>query len=234
MIPTFDQETLDLDLTSQVTCLTNTPDASNNVLAQAVIALGTGAKPLDGTGGNFEVTITIGGVTVEPDPQIIVVSSGQTTCYFVSAPFIVPANQEVILKLKSPNAGDTDVQVISTLANVFPFDFTGTDVHATLDGEEVTTDAASRTASQADVSALATQASLNLQSLVVNEIDANVEALQKIAEADLFIDTTTDPWELQWREKGTATVIHKKALYEADGTAITAVTQLIARQTDSP
>ena len=54
------------------------------------------------------------------------------------------------------------------------------------------------------------------------------------SEADLFVNTATSPWELQWREKGTTNVLFKKALYEADGTAITTAAQLIGRQTDSP
>lgn len=110
-IPLLDSENADRDLTSQVTVLTDTPDASAAMQCQAVVFLGDGTKNLDATGGDFEMTITIGGNTVEPDPQSITVSSGQTRAVILSEPFAVPPNNEVIIKVKSPNAADTDVDV---------------------------------------------------------------------------------------------------------------------------
>ena len=110
----FDTENADRDLTSQVTVLTDTPNASNNVLAIGLVCFGDGSKDLDGSGGNFELTITVGGQTVEPDPQIITFSTATRTAVWTSA-FPVPANQEVIIKAKSPNAADTDVDVTAYL-----------------------------------------------------------------------------------------------------------------------
>ena len=66
--------------------------------------------------------------------------------------------------------------------------FTGTDVKATLDGEEVVTDTASRDASKANVSTLATKA--ELASVVANLSTFN-PASDTVARVTL-VDTTTD------------------------------------------
>ena len=115
----LDTENADRDLTSQVTVLTDTPDASNPCLCQGLILLGDGAKDLDGTGGDFEITITIGGQTLEPDPQTVTFSTATQTSIFTTA-FPVPANAEVVLKVKSPNGADTDVDVTAYLYDVGP------------------------------------------------------------------------------------------------------------------
>ncbi|RKY09812.1 MAG: hypothetical protein DRP56_02100 [Planctomycetota bacterium] len=59
-------------------------------------------------------------------------------------------------------AGTKDSEINAIKAKTDRLNFDGDDVKATLDGESVTTDAASRTASKADVSGLATQASVDL------------------------------------------------------------------------
>lgn len=110
----LDTENADRDLTSLVTVLTDTPDASNPILCQSYIAFGDGSKDLDGTGGNFEVTITVGGQTIEPDPNIYTFSTATRTGIWTES-FPVPANNEVVIKVKSPNSGDTDVDVTAYL-----------------------------------------------------------------------------------------------------------------------
>lgn len=118
-IEQLDTENADLDLTSMVTVLTDTPDASNPRLCIGYIALGDGVKDLDGTGGTFELVVTVGGQTVQPSPQEVSfgteVRSGVWT-----APFPVPANTEVILRVQSPNAADTDVDVTAYLYDFNP------------------------------------------------------------------------------------------------------------------
>jgi len=116
-IDLLDSENADRDLTSQVTVLTDTPDAANNILCQGLIYFGDGVKNLDGTGGGFELTITVGGQAVEPDPQIIWFSTAVRSAVFTHI-FSVPANEEVILKVKSPNGADTDVDVTAYLFDV--------------------------------------------------------------------------------------------------------------------
>jgi len=110
----LDSENADRNLTSQVTVLTDTPSATQNTLCQAYIKLGDGAKDLDGSGGQFELTITIGGQTIQPDPQGVWFSTAVRAAVFSSV-FPVPANEEVVVKLKSPNAADTDVDTTAYL-----------------------------------------------------------------------------------------------------------------------
>jgi hypothetical protein len=78
---------------------------------------GDGTKNLDGTGGNFELTITVGGNTIQPDPQTIAFSTAVRAGVWTTE-FPVPANAEVVLKAKSPNAGDSDVDVTAYLYQV--------------------------------------------------------------------------------------------------------------------
>jgi hypothetical protein len=113
----LDSENGDYDLTSSVTVLTDTPDASNPKICQAYIAIGDGSKDLDGTGGDFEVVITVGSQTLEPSPQTVTFSTATRVCIFTHA-FPVPANTEVVIKLKSPNIDDDDVDVTVTLYDV--------------------------------------------------------------------------------------------------------------------
>ena len=110
----LDTENADRDLTSQVTVLTDTPDASNPMVCQGLIMFGDGVKDLDGTGGDFELTVTVDGQTIEPDPQVVEFSTAIRTGVWTT-PFPVPANAEVILKAKSPNGADTDVDVTAYL-----------------------------------------------------------------------------------------------------------------------
>ena len=119
MITELDCDNADRDLTSQVTVLTHTPSASSPMLCVAYIALGDGAKDLDGTGGYFELVITVGGQTVEPSPQLIECSTATRVAFWTS-PFPVPAGDEVIIKLTSPNAADTDVDVTASLYDCDP------------------------------------------------------------------------------------------------------------------
>lgn len=113
----LDTENADRDLTSQVTCLTHTPNAAKATICQGLIKFGDGVKDLDGTGGDFELTVTVGGQTIQPDPQTIAFSTAARSAAFTSL-FPVPANAEVILKAKSPNAGDSSVDVTAYLYEV--------------------------------------------------------------------------------------------------------------------
>jgi hypothetical protein len=113
----LDTENADRNLTSIVTVLTHTPDASNPTLCQGLVLLGDGTKNLDGTGGSFELTVTVGGQTVQPNPQTVTFSTAVRSMVFTSV-FPVPANAEVLLRVKSPNGADTDVDVTAYLYDV--------------------------------------------------------------------------------------------------------------------
>lgn len=191
-ITQLDTENADCNLTSQVTVLTDTPDASNPMLCQGLILFGDGTKNLDGSGGNFELTVTIGGQTIEPNPQIITFSTAVRTSVWTSV-FPVPANDEVILKAKSPNAADTDVNVIAYLYDV--------GVSATNAADAVWDEAISGHTTETSFGgelgtldpnitiliAEATEADANLATLVTEmaEVDANmIIALAELAEID--------------------------------------------------
>jgi len=119
IITQLDTENADRNITSTITVLTDTPDASNPMLCQGLVYFGDGTKDLDGTGGNFELTITVGGQTIQPSPQIVTFGTEIRSSVWTSQ-FTVPANVEVILKVKSPNAADTDVDITAYLYDVFP------------------------------------------------------------------------------------------------------------------
>jgi len=103
-----------LDLTTLITVLTDTPDASNATICQGYIKLGDGNDNLDGTGGDFQLVITVGGQTIQPSPQIVTFGTEVRSAIWTSQ-FPVPANEEVILRILSPNAADTDVDVTAYL-----------------------------------------------------------------------------------------------------------------------
>jgi len=117
MITQLDTENADRDLTSLVTVLTDTPDASNPMICQGLVLFGDGAKDLDGTGGTFELVITVGGQTVQPSPQEVEFGTEVRSSVWTT-PFPVPANMEVIMRVKSPNAGDNDVDVTAYLYDI--------------------------------------------------------------------------------------------------------------------
>ena len=115
MILQLDSENADYDLTSLQTVLTHTPDAERPRRCQVHVALGDGAKNLDGTGGLFELTVSIGSQVVQPSSQEIEFEAGPPRAAIDSQPFMVPANAAVLVKVLSPNAADSDVDVTATL-----------------------------------------------------------------------------------------------------------------------
>ena len=123
MLKQLDTETADRDLTSLVTVLTHTPSTAHAMSCMVMVKLGDGAKDLDGSGGDFEMTITVGGQTVQPNPMTVEFDSAVRSA-LASRPFAVPAGEEVIVKLLSPNAADTDVGVTASL-----YDCNDTEVH---------------------------------------------------------------------------------------------------------
>jgi hypothetical protein len=74
-----------------------------------------------------------------------------------------------------PAADSIDADLATVIAKTDGLNFTGTDVKATLDGETVTTDSDSRTASKADVSALALENTLGEVAVQTTRVDALIE-----------------------------------------------------------
>jgi hypothetical protein len=109
----LDTENADRDIkTASITVLTHTPTI--NSMCMGYIKLGDGTKNLDGTGGDFKFVVTVGGQTVQPSPQIIAFGTEVRSAVWTTM-FPVPANAEVILKVLSPNAADSDVDVTAYL-----------------------------------------------------------------------------------------------------------------------
>jgi len=98
----LDTETTTPDITSTITVLTHTPSTTLHTQCQGFLSL----SGLDGTGGTFEFTISIGGVSLQPTPQEVVFAATATAA-LKTDPFPVPANTAVLLRIKSPNAGDS-------------------------------------------------------------------------------------------------------------------------------
>ena len=111
-----DSENADLDISSKIAVLTDTVDVSGNYVVR--VMLGDGAKGLDGTGGDFELSISIDGRVAQPNPQVIAVEAATTEGNIESLPFISLAGEEVIAYVLSPNAADTDVDVTASLQDL--------------------------------------------------------------------------------------------------------------------
>jgi len=140
----LDTENADRNLTSLVTVLTHTPSASLPLRCQALVNLGDEIKRLDGTGGDFQVVVTVGGQTIQPSPQTLTFSTAVRASFF-TAEFPVPAGAEVVVRVLSPNAADTDVDVTA-----FLYDVLGGKIAATIAAGDIATDAITAAAVKAD------------------------------------------------------------------------------------
>ena len=117
MINELKKENDQRNLTSTITVLTHTPSTTRAVQCQGLILFGDQVDDLDGSGGDFEFTVTIGGYTIQPPAQIITFSTEVRAGVYIK-PFVVPENMAVIFRVKSPNAGDNDVDVTAYLYQV--------------------------------------------------------------------------------------------------------------------
>jgi hypothetical protein len=171
MIVQLDTENADLNLTSSITALTDTPSATIPTHCVGILYLGDGVKDLDGTGGNFEIVVTIGSQTLEPSPTIRACSTATRTV-LETPEFRVPANEQVVIKVKSPNGADTDVDVTAYLYDLSP-QVIGTDYKALIstDAQDLST-TLDVNAKTLDTAAAAT---VNAQVLDVLNVDTIAE-----------------------------------------------------------
>jgi len=105
------------DLTSEVTVLTYENTSTDILVCQGTITFGNGVNDLDGSGGDFEITVILGSQTLQPDPQLIWFSTATRATIF-SAQFPLPVGQTVYFHVKSPNAADTSVWVRACIYSV--------------------------------------------------------------------------------------------------------------------
>jgi hypothetical protein len=113
----IDSENADRDLTSLVTVLTHSITGDRH--CQARIRLGDGVKNLSGTGGNYQLTVLVAGQTVQPNPKAIVFDTALRAALWTDV-FPAADGEQVLLKVLSPNAGETDVDVTAELWDVAP------------------------------------------------------------------------------------------------------------------
>jgi hypothetical protein len=74
------------------------------------VELGDGSDDLDGTGGEFELTMLFGSHVNQPDPQTITFSIAAQASVFTEQ-FPLPIGETVTFKVKSPNPADSSVYV---------------------------------------------------------------------------------------------------------------------------
>ncbi len=125
----------DYDLTSPVAVFTYTPPVAS--LCRLLLEIGDGADDLDGSGGEFELVVSLAGRTIQPSPQPIAFSAVAAAAVWTGA-FCSPAGSQIIVSVKSPNAADINVDVTATLFDVSPG---GGDIDST-GSESVTRDKA--------------------------------------------------------------------------------------------
>jgi hypothetical protein len=103
------------DLSSEQTVLEYTQSSEDPVLCRVSLAIGDDDKPLDGTGGDFTVEITVDDVAVYSYPATVTLAATTTKALWQSEEFMADAGAEVAVLLTSPNAGDSDVNVTASI-----------------------------------------------------------------------------------------------------------------------
>jgi len=248
-ITELDTENADRDLTSQVTVLTDTPDASNNLICQALILFGDGVKNLDGSGGDFELEISVGGNTVQPAPQVVTFGTDVRAAVWTTA-FPVPANSEVVIKAESPNLADTDVDVTAYLydvsaptgAETLTAFGTGSGLSAlalatdlaTLDGKVVTVDTVvdTLTTNLATLDGKVVTVDTVVDTLTTNlaTLDGKVVTVDTVADA---VKVVTDKLADTLEDDGGTYRFTENALEEAPGGADVAAIQAVTDKLDT-
>jgi len=110
----IDSETGTVDFTTIKTVLTYLSPFSRDVELSAVVDVGSAVAGLDGTGGNFQLTLTVGGQVIQPGPQTITYGTGTRT-RVESAKFVLRVGETLTVGFLSPNAADTAVAYTSYL-----------------------------------------------------------------------------------------------------------------------
>jgi len=103
------------DLTSEVSVLAYTQASAHSVPCQVKLAIGDDDNPLDGTGGEFTVTVTVDDVDLYGYPKTLTLAAAVTKVVWQSDEFTVDEGAEIAVTLESPNAADDDVAVTGYL-----------------------------------------------------------------------------------------------------------------------
>jgi hypothetical protein len=221
----LDSENADYDLTSQQTILTHTP--TDAAVGLVWIALGDGVKDLDGSGGDFALEISVDGQTVQPAPQYVTFSTAVRAGVF-SAAFPIPANAQVLVKLLSPNAADTDVDVTATLFDVGP-PLIGTDGGALISEDDQ--DLAGTLHVDAAAISDSTAAADNVETLAANLYEALIDYREDAT-------SSTDQYSVKWFKdraavaSGSISDPEIQVIKRSDGADLIAASALSAVGTD--
>ena len=97
-------------MTTQQTVFSYDNAYNEHSICQIVVYIGDGVNDLDGSGGDFELTLILGDFTVQPEPQLIYFDATTQSSIFTEQ-FPLRNDQTVTVKLKSPNAADSAVYV---------------------------------------------------------------------------------------------------------------------------
>lgn len=122
-----------------VPVLTASPGFASPRSCYVLIKLGDGVNDADGSGGEFEVTVDVGGYVCNggPQPQLL---GPEPKPRLEAFEFTVDAGEDVTVYLKSPNAADTNVM---TFAGLYLVDTpTAAQINTAIEGGQVGTDAA--------------------------------------------------------------------------------------------
>ena len=168
------------------------------------------------------------------DAPVDVVEEGINNVFTLesSGAVLATLDEEVVTDAASRIASKADVSALATtsalaaavitIGELFDIDSEGR-VLATLDSEEVVTDAASRTASKADVSALATSAALAVVASAVAAVATDATLARKLLQNRKEFDLDNSKVYL-WNDAGGARE-YESDLTDRDGAAVTYATQ---------
>ncbi|MCK9598586.1 MAG: hypothetical protein M0R06_06055 [Sphaerochaeta sp.] len=109
-----EQDAYDLQASSQ-TVLEYTQDSSVPTTCKVKLAVGDDDNPLDGTGGEFTVVVTVDGVNLYGYPLTLTIAASTEQIVWESEPFTADEGAEIAVTLLSPNAADSDVGVYAYL-----------------------------------------------------------------------------------------------------------------------
>jgi len=127
------------------------------------------------------------------------------------------------------NALNTEVEDLPTPASIMSFVKTGYVATIAMDTLTKASGPGDLAAVKSITDAIPDAGALTALLASIAIIDTAAAAIQGDVEADIIIVTSTTPWEVHYRTKGTETVRFKKQLKDITGADITAVTSIIGQ-----
>ena len=101
-----------------MTILSYVNTGTEAIVCQGRVLIGNGIDDLDGTGGEFELTLNTGTYTLQPNTQFVFFEVGPTSGSVMTESFYLGVGDTVTFSMKSPNAADTSVWVRACIYEV--------------------------------------------------------------------------------------------------------------------